>query len=204
MDSISYPLHTHVRTSAISSQPGAVVPFTYRLHVKRAERQPYGLNQGGGSGDSIHLPPAWQSEPNVSHIVSTREAGAGIPSTYHLHGKASRTSPISSQLGRRELGFHPLTSCMTKRAERQPYCLNQGGGSMDSISYPLHTHVRTSAISSQAWRREGIGFTYHLHCTVSQTSAISSRPERCGDIILLRAATTNESNVSCTINMKRN
>jgi hypothetical protein len=57
------------------------------------------LKEGGG-GDSVQLLAAVRSELNVSHIISMRESVA-IRFTYILYCKASRTSAISSQRGRR-------------------------------------------------------------------------------------------------------
>src|SRR3979411_2526250 len=107
--------------------------FTYLLHCKASRTSAIWR---ATPGDSVHLPTALQSEPNVSHMASnSRRCGS-------------------------------LTSCIVKRAERQPY-----GEQLPAIR-----------------------FTYRLHCKASRTSAIWRATP--GAAVHLPSALQSEPNVS--------
>jgi hypothetical protein len=139
----TYELHCDAsRTSAISSgmnwrrvrSCGSLTSYI----AKRAERQPCRLEStGSGCEHAVHLHPAFQSEPNVSYVVSTRwEAGAVMRFTYKLHCTASRTSAVSSRLdGKRVRSCASPTYCIIQRAERQPCRLESTG---DGCGHAVH------------------------------------------------------------------
>ena len=147
----------------------------------------------GGCGHAVHLLPVLQSEPNVSHVVSTRlEACTIMRFTYSLHCKASRTSAVSSRLDwRRVRSCGSLTACIAKGAESQPCRLDSTGGRCGHAvpllpalqREPNVTHVVSTRLEAGAATR----FTYILHCKASRKSAMSSllewrRVRSCGEL----------------------
>jgi len=191
---------------SIRLEAGAVLRFTYSLHCKvsrtsamsssldwrrvrscgslttciaqRAECQPCHLDSTGGRcGHEVNLRPALQSEPNVSHVVST-QAGAVMRFTYSLHCKTSRTSAVSSRLGWRQVrSCGSLTFCIAKRAERQPCRLDSTGGGCSHAVYLLPALQSEPNVSHVVSTQAGtvMRFTYSLHCKTSRTLAMSSR-----------------------------
>jgi len=148
---------------------------------KRAESQQCRLDSTGGRCDhAVHLLAALQSEPNVSHVVSTRlEVGAVVRLTYCLHCKASRTSAMSSRLDwRRVRSCGSLACCIPKRAESQQCRLDSTGGGCGHAVHLLAALQSEPNVSRVVSPRLEAGavvrFTYCLHCKASRTSAMSS------------------------------
>ena len=107
--------------------------------------------------------------------------------TYFLHSKASRTSAISSQPGRRGDLVHLLPALQSEPNVSYIVSTREVRGNLFHaviwFTYFLYCKAsRMSAISSQRGSRPVIRFTYELHCKASRTSAISSQRGRCAAI----------------------
>jgi len=226
----SEPNVSHVVSTR--QEPGVATRFTYILHckasrksamssrldwrrvrscgsltrciAKRAERQQCRLDStGGGCSHAVHLLPALQSEPNVSHVISTRlKAGAVMRFTYILHCKGSRTSAMSSRLDwRRVRSCGSLTSCIAKRAERQPCRLaSTGGGDGHAVhllsalqSEPNVSHVVSTQRSSGSLTGCIAKGAERQPCRLDSTGA------GCGHAVHLLPALQNEPNVNRVI-----
>jgi len=139
--------------------------FTYTLHCKASRTSAIWQ---GTRGDSVHLPTALQSEPNISHVASSSRRFGSLtscianrrrtsamcrptPSDFVHVPTALQGEPNVSMAGNSRQ-FGSLTDGFARRAERQP----------DSEHLPA------------------IRFTYHLHCEASGTSMILRATRRFG------------------------
>jgi len=198
------PCHLH----PTAGRCGNAVPLP--ATVQSEPKVSHVVSTGSGCGHAVHLLAALQSEPNVSHVISTRlEACAVMRFTYSLHSKASGKSAMSSRLDWRPVrSCGSLTSCIAKRAERQPCRLDRlEAGVVMRFTYHLHCKAsRTSAMSSRLdWRR--------VRSCGSLTGCIAKRAERqpcrldstgggCGQAVHLPSALHREPNVSNVVSTR--
>jgi len=208
----TYFLHYKAsRTSAVSSRLDwrrvrSCASLTVCI-ATRAEREPCRLDStGGGCGHAVHLLSALQSKPNVSHVISTRlEAGAVVRFTYILHCKGSRTSAMSSRLDwRRVRSCGSFTSCIAKRAERQPCCLTStGGGCGHAVHLLSALQSKPNVIHVVSTRRSSGSLTGCIAKGAErQPCRLDSTGGGCGHAVHLLPALQSEPNVSHVVSTR--
>jgi len=187
---VTYHLHCKAsRTSAITLKRRHVIRFAYSLHCKASRTS--AIQSQGVPRDSVHLPSALQSEPNVSNTVLKSHV---IRFTYLLHiAKRAERQPYGLEVAPR----HSLTNCIASepKFEREPYglkearlhdwfthilhCKGQPYGLKEAPPDSVHLLVAASEPNvshTVSERRHVIQFTYELSCKGSRTpSAIRSQ-----------------------------